>query len=166
MVLPTVDGGRTAGSLVRATATAETGGDTAGVAGLLGSGQLELFARGGRVGTARLNIEASVALDSACTAWPIARLSIDGGTSLPWTVAFASGKVTPIVLDSIEGMSPRDSARLVIDLTRLASALPGGAPSALSASPSRTRPRQFRQRPVRRRPPRHRSAARRSCSWR
>lgn len=123
MVLPTVDGGMTAGSLVRANATDETVGDTAGVGALLGSGQLELFARGGRVGAARLNIEASTVLDSGCTAWPVARLSIDGGSAPPWTVAFASGKVTAVVLDSIEGMPPRDSARLAIDLTRLASAL-------------------------------------------
>ena len=123
LVLPTVDGGMTAGSLVRANATDETVGDTAGVGSMLGNGQFELFARGGRVGGARVNIEATAALDSGCTAWPVARLSIDGGSAPPWTVAFATGKVTAIVLDSIEGMSPRDSARLAIDLTRLASAL-------------------------------------------
>ena len=124
LVLPTVDGGMTAGSLVRANASDETVGDTVGIAALMGNAQIELFARGGRVGSARWNLEASAAVDSGCTAWPVARLSIDGGASPPWTVAFASGRVTPIVLDSIEGMSPRDSARLAIDLTRMASALP------------------------------------------
>ncbi len=114
----------TAGSLVRPDASDETVGDTLGVGAAMGSGQLELFARHGRVGTARLSIEASLPMDSGCTAWPVARLAIDAGAPLPWTVAFASGRVTPIVLDSIEGLSPRDSARLAIDLTRLASALP------------------------------------------
>ena len=42
---------------------------------------------------------------------------------LPWTAAFAAGHVVPVALDSIEGLPPRDSSRMAIDLTRLASAL-------------------------------------------
>jgi hypothetical protein len=123
LVLPTVDGGMTAGSLIRPEATEMTVGDTSGLGAAISDGQVELFARGGRVGTARLRVEAPAAVDSGCTAWPIARLGLDAGAP-PWTVAFAAGRVAPIVLDSIEGLPARDSARMAITLARMASALP------------------------------------------
>lgn len=122
VVLPTVDGGQVSGSILRPEATELTVGDTAGLQGALGDGMVELFARSGRVGSARLTIGAAPAVDSGCTAWPVGRLVIaPGGTPVPWTAAFAAGRISAIPLDSIEGLSPRDSARLAIDLTRLAS---------------------------------------------
>ena len=114
----------TAGSLIRSGATEMTVGDTTGLGAVMGDGRLELFARGGRVGVARLSVEAPPPVDSGCTAWPVARLVVDAGGSPPWTAAFAAGRVVPIVLDSIEGLSARDSARLAINLARLASAVP------------------------------------------
>lgn len=114
----------TAGSLLRPEATELTVGDTAGLGLTLGNGEVELFSRSGRVGTARMSVERA-RVESGCTAWPVARLTVaDGPSSLPWTAAFASGRVKPVALDSIEGLAPRDSARMAIDITRLASSLP------------------------------------------
>ena len=124
LVLPTVDGGVNAGSLLRPDATELNVGDTTGLGVLRGNGLLDLFARGGKVGSATWSIERAANVEQGCTAWPVARLTIDGApTTQPWTAAFHAGRVTSIQLDSIEGLSPRDSARLVIDLTRMASAL-------------------------------------------
>ena len=131
VVLPTVDGGMTAGSLLRPEATELTVGDTIGIGGSVADGRLDLFSRGGRVGEARLRVETAPRVDPGCTAWPVARLLASGAGSgasalpnIAWTAAFAAGRATAIPLDSIEGMAPRDSARLAADLTRLASALP------------------------------------------
>lgn len=136
VVLPTVDGGMVAGSLLLPEATDTTVGDTVGVGVLLGDGRLDLFSRGGPVGVARLTVEAPVVTDPACSAWPVARLAVDAGVTLPpWTAAFASGRVTAVPLDSIEGMAPRDSARLAADLTRLASKLPDDTSATFRALP-------------------------------
>lgn len=128
VVLPTVDGGMTAGSLLRPEATELTVGDTVGIGQSIADGRLDLFSRGGRVGEAMLRVENAPRVDPGCTAWPVARLvAADGAAGLPttnWTVAFAAGRASAIPLDSIEGMAPRDSARLAADLTWLASALP------------------------------------------
>lgn len=125
LVLPTTADGYGTGSLLLPDATELTVGDTAGVGPLLGDGRLDLFTRGGTVGIARLTVEAAARVDPGCTAWPMARVTIDGGAAvLPWTAAFKTGKVTAIPLDSIEGLSPRDSARLAVDLARIASRLP------------------------------------------
>ncbi len=128
VVLPTVDGGMTAGSLLRPEATELTVGDTVGIGRVASDGRLDLFARSGKVGTARLTVEGAPSVETGCTAWPVARLashtSASGAPSVIWTAAFAAGRITAISLDSIEGLTPRDSARLAADLTRLASALP------------------------------------------
>jgi hypothetical protein len=125
VVLPTVDGGLVAGSLLRPEATELTVGDTTGVGANLGDGRLELFSRGGKVGVARLTIEGAPKVGDGCTAWPVARLSMEpGASSAPWTAAFAMGRIAAVPLDSIEGLTPRDSATLAADLTRLASGLP------------------------------------------
>lgn len=136
IVLPTVDGGLVAGSLLRPEATELSVGDTSGIGADAGEGRLELFARVGRVGTARLSVEAAARVDEGCTAWPVARLSIDAGATVaPWTVAFAAGRVTAIPLDSIEGLSSRDSTRLAVELTRLASALTDDTSSTFRGLP-------------------------------
>lgn len=125
VVLPTVDGGMIAGSLLLPEASDSTVGDTTGVGALMGDGRLDLFSRGGRVAVARLSVEGAPPGDAGCTAWPVARLVMDGGVTVqPWTAAFAAGRVTAMPLDSIEGMAPRDSAGLAANLTRLASRLP------------------------------------------
>ena len=129
IVLPTVDGGLTSGSLLRADASELTVSDTGGVGRLLADRRVDLFSRSGRVTTALLSIDSPPHVDAGCTAWPVARLTVDGAAGVPpagvapWTAAFASKKVTAIPLDSIEGLSSRDSTRLAIDLARLASGL-------------------------------------------
>ncbi len=124
IVLPTVDGGLVSGSLLRADATELTVPDTIGVGRAMADGRVELFARSGRVGVARLTVRGAPSADAGCTAWPVARLDTDAGTSVaPWTASFQVNRVTAIPLDSIEGLGSRDSVRLASDLTRLASAL-------------------------------------------
>lgn len=125
LVLPTADGGMIAGSLLRPEATELTVADTSGIGAAIGTGHLDLFSRSGRIGGATLSVEAAPRTEPGCTAWPVARLAIDGGTvGAPWTAAYLAGMVTAIPLDSIEGLAARDSARLAADLTRLASGLP------------------------------------------
>lgn len=136
VVLPTVDGGMVAGSLLLPEATDSAVGDTTGVGALLGDGRLELFARGGRVSVVRLSVESAAAVDANCTAWPVARLASDPGAIVqPWTAAFAAGRVSAIPLDSIEGMAPRDSAALAANLTRLASRLPDDSSATFRGLP-------------------------------
>lgn len=139
LVLPTVDGGQEAGSLIRPDATDLTVGDTAGL-GEVSSNRLELFSRGALVGEATLTLERATGLDSGCTAWPIARLGGMGrsglaqgsgvvtpgagsSTSHGWTAAFAKGKISLVPMDSIEGLAPRDSASMAVNISRLASTL-------------------------------------------
>ena len=136
VVLPTVDGGLMAGSLLRPDASELTVGDTAGVGVASAGGRIELFARSGTVGTARLTVEGAPRVDDGCTAWPVARLAVDAGVAVvPWTAAFVVGRVTAIPLDSIEGLAPRDSARLASDLTRLASGLADDTSSTFRGLP-------------------------------
>lgn len=136
VVLPTVDGGVMAGSLLRPEATELTVGDTTGIGAASADGRVELFSRGGKVGMARLTVEGAPRVDAGCTAWPVARLAVDAGVTVaPWTAAFAMGRVTAIPLDSIEGLAPRDSARLASDLTRLASGLADDTSSTFRGLP-------------------------------
>lgn len=136
LVLPTVDGGQDAGSLLRPDATDLTVGNVAGLPANGSGTLLELFSRSGRVGESTFSIDAAAPLDSGCTAWPTARLGrsaftlapgagVVGGTSAngAWTAAFVKGRVTLVPLDSIEGLSSRDSSMLAANISRLASAL-------------------------------------------
>lgn len=136
VVLPTVDGGMVAGSLLLPEVADSAVGDTTGVGAVIGDGRLDLFSRSGRVSTARLTVEAAPPPDAGCTAWPVARLTVDaGGAVQPWTAAFTAGRVTAIPLDSIEGLAPRDSAALAANLTRLASRLPDDSSATFRGLP-------------------------------
>lgn len=124
VILPTVDGGIMAGSLLRPGVEGDRLGDTTGLGAVVAPGRLELFSRAGKVGEAQLGVEQGRRIEPECAAWPTARLTFaTGADTRPWTAAFADGRITAIPLDSIEGMAPRDSARLAAELTRLASAL-------------------------------------------
>ena len=61
-----------------------------------------------------------------CVEWPTATLGVGGDTTrfAGWTVGFVDQHVSAMRLDSLDGMSGTDSARLAAVLTRLASALP------------------------------------------
>ena len=124
LVLPMGEDGLSAGAVLRNDATDATVGDTVGVAASLGDGRFELFSRSGVAGVATVTLGPPPHVDAGCTAWPSARLTPPAATRLTnWTVAFAAGRVTAVALDSIEGLPPRDSARLAVGLARLASGL-------------------------------------------
>jgi hypothetical protein len=141
IVLPTVDGGMQSGSMLRADASEQTVGDTAGIGRLIADTRIELFSRAGRVGLARVAVDAAPRMDAGCTAWPIARLTLDGSggpgsASAPqWTAAFAANRVSAVPLDSIEGLASRDSVRLATDLARLASGLRDDSTSTFRGLP-------------------------------
>lgn len=103
---------------------------------------VDLFARAGKVGEARLAppSERAVALPAddpeACPAWPEVSLVVANGTTPPsWTVAVERGRATAIALDSIETFSRSDSVRLTADLARLASAIPNDTGRAFVGLP-------------------------------
>jgi len=96
--------------------------------------RVDLFDRAGAVGVAALaSRPATPRREEECTSWPTASLApprAAGAAARPWAVGFLAGRATPIPLDSLETLSQADSARLVADIARLASALPNDtAPS-------------------------------------
>lgn len=109
--------------------------------GRVSGARVDLFTRAGRAGTAALSAApARPPHEEECTSWPTAHVASSttatgaAGTpssaATPWTVGFLAGRATAIPLDSVETLSPPDSARLVADVARLASALPNDtAPS-------------------------------------
>lgn len=60
--------------------------------------------------------------EDSCQPWPHAALPQG---DVQWTVGFVRDSVDAIPVDSLAGFSPRDSARFVASIARLASALPG-----------------------------------------
>lgn len=135
LVLPTVDGGFATGSFLNPEATEMTVGDTAGVATMTADGALDLFTRSGLMFAGHVVVEPPSAQPEGCTAWPVARVRIDSGALLPWTAAFRRGQVLPVPLDSIEGLTGRDSAVFAAALARLASGLPDDTNSTFRGRP-------------------------------
>ena len=86
----------------------------------LASLPVELFSAGGSAQESSLKVSSQRATSEGCVAWPVAQLSSQPG--LPWKVGFAKGRATPLQLDSIDGMSPVDSASATTELAKLASA--------------------------------------------
>lgn len=144
LVLPGEDGAML-GSLLRVNATDQTLTDTTGLGAALGDARVELFARSGRIGSARVRVGAAPRTDAGCTAWPVARLTLDDGApgmasamasgSGPWTAAFLAGRIEPVALDSIEALVPRDSATLAAQIARMASRLPDDTNPTFRARP-------------------------------
>ena len=94
--------------------------------GRVAGARVELFTRAGAVGAASLGAApARPTREEECTSWPTARLALaQGAPSRPWTVGFLAGRATAIPLDSVETLPQPDSARVVAEIARLASALP------------------------------------------
>lgn len=90
----------------------------------LRNARVELIAGGRVVGEATVSDLTSEG--GGCPVWPRARLTQPGGagTIPPWSVAFVAGRTKPVRVDSIESLSSTDSARLAIDVAKVASALP------------------------------------------
>ncbi len=99
--------------------------------------KLDLFARGQPVGQAILDSVHVIKTANGCTAWPAAHVvAAQAGNPLPaWTVGFESSRVTAIPLDSIEALTIADSLRVVADIARMASALPGDTATAFRGLP-------------------------------
>jgi hypothetical protein len=87
------------------------------------SSTIDLFGRSGASGEAEVHGVAPADGGDGCAMWPTARLA--SPEPLPsWAIGLAHGSAAPVALDSIEHLSPGDSARLAADVTRLVSALP------------------------------------------
>jgi hypothetical protein len=90
--------------------------------------QLDLFASGKRVGSARVAAASSPTPKDSCSRWPTARLEISPADTAPareWAVGFEAGHAAAVPVDSIAGLANADSAQLAADVARIASALPG-----------------------------------------
>lgn len=96
----------------------------------LGTRRLNLFATGGDTAVAAITVSGVDSLE--CGGAPVVRLS--GGAFGTWAMGLS---VRDGVLrgDSIESMAPRDSARLVASLARLASAIGASEESRFSGLP-------------------------------
>ena len=82
---------------------------------------LVLFGRGGTRLGARLGALPDET-DIACERWLLRDVSPQGGTAA-WAIGFADARATPVALDSVDVLSPRDSAALAAEASRLASAV-------------------------------------------
>jgi hypothetical protein len=91
----------------------------------------EAVAADGPAGSVR--IRGFAPIDEECAVWPAVALATDSSRS--WTVAFQRGVATPIVLRPIEALASADSARLAVQLTRLAALLPNDTSRAFRGLP-------------------------------
>lgn len=133
-----VAGGEGTLQVVLPTVTDSTFADSAAWAGAtLGAApEVDLFARGGHVATVRLPANARIPVPDAgdgCIAWPGIRPAT--GAPAQWLAGFAKGHAVALPLDSIEALSPGDSARLAADAARLASQIPNDTAVAFAGLP-------------------------------
>ncbi len=96
---------------------------------------VDLFTRGGQVGTATLTPAASGNFSGSCTTWPTAHVTVPEGPPPDWSVAFTKGHATALPMDSIPVLSPQDSARRAAEIARVASALPNDTAAAFRGLP-------------------------------
>ena len=108
--------------------------------------RVALFGRGGDAGQAVLVAGPPPAPQrqsdgEGCTEWPRVRLDPAGDRSAArrpgskWTVGLALNNGTAIRLDSLQSLGGADSARLAIEITRLASGLPNDTAQAFVGLP-------------------------------
>ena len=83
---------------------------------------------GGDTSTARVD----TASDQQCGDAPIVRVA---GAPPSWSAGFVGLSASPLRMDSIESLAPRDSARLAADIARLASGIPTAATSDFRGLP-------------------------------
>jgi hypothetical protein len=79
-----------------------------------------LVGRGGALLGALLGAPSGDGTDE-CERWPLRALQPDSVST--WAVGFVNARVTPIALDSVTVLSPRDSLALAAEASRLASAV-------------------------------------------
>ena len=97
--------------------------------------EVELFARKGLVGTAKLSSQADGNFSSSCTTWPTAHVNTVGGPPPDWSVAFATGHATALPMDSVPVLSQTDSAKRAAEVARVASALPNDTAQSFRGIP-------------------------------
>jgi hypothetical protein len=79
-----------------------------------------LIGRGGAIVTALLGAPSGDGTDD-CERWPLRAVQPDSVAA--WAVGFVNARVTPVALDSVDVLSPRDSMALAAEVSRLASAV-------------------------------------------
>lgn len=84
-------------------------------------GPVTLFGRGGARFSAQLGALPDET-DGDCPRWPLRDVRGAGGANA-WAIGFVGGRVTPLPLDSVDVLSPRDSVALAAEASRLASAV-------------------------------------------
>jgi hypothetical protein len=89
--------------------------------GAVDQGAVTLLGRDGARATATLELPAGND-NAACRVWPLRNVRSTGKTGA-WTVGFVSENVSAVPLDSVEGLSARDSMALAAEASRLASAV-------------------------------------------
>ena len=100
--------------------------------------ELDLFAPGRRVGSARVGAAASPPRSDSCATWPSVTLiaaTPDTASRPSWTVGFQVGHAAEVALDSIEGLPSADSSRVAAEVARIASALPGDTAASFRGLP-------------------------------
>ncbi len=80
-----------------------------------------LFGRGGSQLSAQMGAQPRET-DPGCRLWPLHNVQ-GSSESTPWAVGFISTRIVPLPLDSIDGLSSRDSMSLAAEAARLASSV-------------------------------------------
>lgn len=97
---------------------------------------VDLLGRVGKVGSAVVSPVTRTAGAAECRSWPAGRIK---PTRSGWRVGFTSGRVAAVSLDSIEAMSPIDSADLATAIARNVATLPPSSDSDFRGLPFRVR---------------------------
>jgi hypothetical protein len=88
---------------------------------------VELFGHAGALGATQVtSVGPRTWRAGECIEWPTAIVAASKDSAAAgWSVGLLPNRISGVPLDSIEGLSPLDSAKLAADITRLISALPG-----------------------------------------
>jgi len=92
----------------------------------------DLFGRSGAFGSVQIDPTTKVGTVDGCSSWPTAGLS---SARTGWRTALEAGRATAVVLDSLDALSPQDSLRLAVEVTRLAAATHGTDDSLFASIP-------------------------------
>lgn len=81
--------------------------------------KVALFGRGGQQQFVKLGMLPSTS-DAECRVWPLTGLQSESPGAM-WAVGFVGGQASPLVLDSVDVLTSRDSMALAAEASRLAS---------------------------------------------